>query len=138
MFEVAREEANKFRWIESEKAGYDLGETAIRLWVVRHWTAFVRARVLEHLTGQRFWVELDRDDFGILCREFPNDTELVREIVNQLATGADNLTVLSWAVTTGQPTRLVAEVLQVIDINQRRISCPFPDDAADAPHIVQG
>ena len=138
MFDEARDEANKFRWIESEKAGYDLGESAVRVWAARHWPAFVRARVLEHLTGQRFWVELGRGDFGLLPRTFPDHADLVREIVARFAAGADNLTVISWAVNTGQPTRTVADILHAIDINQRRVPCPFPEDDADPPHIVQG
>ena len=30
-------EADRFKWIESEKAGRDLGEPAIRRWVQDHW-----------------------------------------------------------------------------------------------------
>src|SRR4051794_12760413 len=45
------QEALKYKWIESEKAGYDLGEDAIRRWVKCHWWGFLRARWLEHLQG---------------------------------------------------------------------------------------
>ena len=41
MSDDAREEAERFRWIESEKAGYDLGDEAIRRWVALHWPGFV-------------------------------------------------------------------------------------------------
>src|SRR4051812_36825629 len=53
------QEALRFRWIESEKPGHDLGEAAIRRWVRCHWRGYLRARWLEHLQGKRFWVELD-------------------------------------------------------------------------------
>ena len=56
----SRKEAEVFKWIESEKAGYDRGEVAIRRWVQQHWNGYLRARVLEHLEGKCFWVELDR------------------------------------------------------------------------------
>src|SRR5260221_721534 len=66
--------AQRFKWIESEKAGCDLGEAAIRRWVKEHWWGYLRARWLEHLQGRRFWVELDRGDFGLLLREFHDNT----------------------------------------------------------------
>src|SRR3954447_22643925 len=42
------EEARRYKWIESEKAGRDLGDSAIRRWVHEHWNGFLRARWLEH------------------------------------------------------------------------------------------
>ena len=56
----SEQEALRYKWIESEKAGHDLGEVAIRRWVKDHWWGYLRARWLEHLQGRRFWVELDR------------------------------------------------------------------------------
>ena len=61
------EEAQRFKWIESEKAGRDLGETAIRTWIGQHWNGFLRHRWLEHLQGKTFWIELDPGDFGLLA-----------------------------------------------------------------------
>nr|MBA3544497.1 hypothetical protein [Chthoniobacterales bacterium] len=58
-FLAEREEVLKHKWIESEKAGHDLGEAAIRRWVQFHWWGYLRARWLEHLQGKRFWFELD-------------------------------------------------------------------------------
>src|SRR3954447_19187038 len=66
------EEAQRFKWIESEKAGRDLGETAIRLWIGQHWNSFLRQRWLEHLQGKTYWVELDHRDFGMLNTCFAN------------------------------------------------------------------
>lgn len=137
MFDDARREAERFRWLESEKAGYDLGDAAVRAWVARHWAGFLRARVLEHLSGTKFWPELDRGDFGVLPRRFPGDAELVREIADQFAAGSDNLSIISWAVTANRPMQLVTDILQALDINARRLPFPFPDDDADPPLIVQ-
>ncbi|HEY1191787.1 MAG TPA: hypothetical protein VGE74_29415 [Gemmata sp.] len=137
MNDDAREEAERFRWIESEKAGYDLGEAAIQQWVVLHWAAFVRGRALEHLSGKRFWLSMPREDFGALVREFPHDQELVHEVVSRLASGADNLTILQWATDSGAPIDRVCDLLQRVDINALRLRFPPPDDA-DPPHIVHG
>src|SRR3954454_962177 len=74
------EEAKRYKWIESEKAGRDLGEAAIINWVHQHWNGFLRARWLEHLQGRTFWIELDHNDFGLLQNEF-RDSELIEEIL---------------------------------------------------------
>ena len=38
--ECLKEEAS-FKWIESEKAGMDLGDTATRRWVQIHWWGYL-------------------------------------------------------------------------------------------------
>ena len=71
LHECGEEEARRFKWIESEKAGRDLGETAIRTWIGQHWNGFLRQRWLEHLQGKTFWIELDQGDFGLLQHSVP-------------------------------------------------------------------
>lgn len=41
-------EINRHKWIESQKAGYDLGDRAVYDWVEKHAAAF-RRHVLENL-----------------------------------------------------------------------------------------
>src|SRR4051794_10013277 len=96
------QEAQQYKWIESEKAGRDLGESAIRRWVHEHWNGFLRARWLEHLQGRAFWIELDHNDFGLLQREF-RDSELIDEILSLLKAGKENLNVLNWALDNHLP-----------------------------------
>jgi hypothetical protein len=114
------EEAQRYKWIESEKAGRDLGEWAIRSWVREHWNGFLRARWLEHLQGRTFWIELDHNDFGLLQREF-QDSELIDEILSLLKAGKENLNVLNWALDHDLPMEEVLEILEALDINSRRI-----------------
>ena len=114
------QEAIRHKWIESEKAGRDLGEWAIRCWVHEHWNGFLRARWLEHLQGRTFWIELDHNDFGLLRREF-QDSELIEEILERLKAGQENLNVLIWAIDNGLPMEDVLEILEALDINSRRI-----------------
>ena len=84
-------EALQYKWIESEKAGRDLGDGAIRHWVQQHWWGYLRARWLEHLQGKKFWVELDRGDFGLLQRQFHDNTLLLDRILDRLKAGQENL-----------------------------------------------
>ncbi|HJZ55396.1 MAG TPA: hypothetical protein VKE74_10580, partial [Gemmataceae bacterium] len=125
------EEENRHKWIESEKVGYDLGETAIRRWVMEHWCGYLRAKWVEHLQGKCFWIELDRGDFGLLQREFQDCPQLLDLILDRLKSGQENLHLIVWAVwntdTTISVSRVI-EILEALDINSRRLAHRF--DAA--------
>jgi hypothetical protein len=119
------EEENRHKWIESQKAGYDLGEGCIRDWVKRHWTGYLRARWVEHLQGKQFWIELDCGDFGLLQREFIDQKALLDSILDQLKSGKENLHVIFWAVNAGIPIDPVHEILEALDVNSRRLCHRF-------------
>jgi hypothetical protein len=122
-------EAQRFKWIESEKAGCDLGEAAIRRWVKEHWWGYLRARWLEHLQGRRFWVELDRGDFGLLLREFHDNTLLLDRILDRLKEGQENLDIIVWAANWHLPLDPVLQILEALDINSRRLAHRFDPTA---------
>lgn len=117
-------EAQRHKWIESEKAGRDLGEWAIRCWIREHWHGFLRARWLEHLYGRVYWIELDHNDYGLLLRRY-QDSLLLPDILNMLRAGLENLNVLNWAIDNELPMAEVLEILETLDINSRRIECRF-------------
>src|SRR5947209_8137879 len=109
------QEALRFKWIESEKAGRDLGEAALRRWVQQHWWGYLRARWVEHLQGTRFWVELDRGDFGLLKHRFHDKAVLLDRILDRLKSGQENLDIIQWALDWGIPSKDVREILSVLD-----------------------
>jgi predicted outer membrane lipoprotein len=117
-------EALRYKWIESEKAGRDLGETAIRSWVRQHWNGFLRARWLEHLEGRTFWVELDQDDYGLLQHAFLGYS-LIEEVLDRLKDGQENLDLIIWALDDGHDLDQLIEILELLDVNSRRIECLF-------------
>jgi hypothetical protein len=123
------EEAQKHKWIESEKAGKDLGEWAIRNWVREHWNGFLRARWMEHLYGRIYWIELDHDDFGLLQHHSKN-SPLFEQILGMLKAGQENLNILNWAIDNHLPMDQVLEILETLDVNSRRIECLFAARAA--------
>jgi hypothetical protein len=89
-------------------------------WAARSFTRWLRARLVEHWHGESFWHELDRGDFGILRRPIHPNATLVADVVTLLACGAENLTVLAWALETDQPLDDVVAILTVLDVNSRR------------------
>src|SRR5215475_4420924 len=125
VYTESEQEALRYKWIESEKAGHDLGETAIRRWVKEHWWGYLRARWLEHLHGRRFWVELDRGDFGLLQRRFHDSTLLLDRILDRLKAGQENLDIILWALDWGIAMPSVREILEALDINSRRLAHKF-------------
>ena len=116
------EAAKRHKWIESEKAGRDLGESAIRCWVREHWNGFLRELWLEHLQGKTFWIELDHDDFGLLQRAFQG-SPLFNQILGRLIAGQENLDILNWAIDDNLPMEEVFVILEELDVNSRRIEC---------------
>jgi len=114
-------EIQSYKWIESEKAGRDLGETAVRRWVKEHWWGYLRARWLEHLHGKCFWVELDRGDFGLLQRTFNENDVLLDRILDRIKAGQENLDIIRWALDWNIPTKPLIDILESLDINSRRL-----------------
>jgi hypothetical protein len=125
VFVESEQEALRYKWIESEKAGHDLGEAAIRRWVQHHWCGYLRARWIEHLQGKRYWLELDRGDFGLLQRKFHDNTVLLDRILDRLKAGQENLDIILWALTWNIPIDSVVRILEALDINSRRLACRF-------------
>lgn len=120
------QEAEKFKWIESEKAGCDLGEGAIRRWVKDHWCGYLRSKWLEHLQGTRFWMELDRGDFGLLLREFSEEEQILLDrILDRLKAGQENLDIICWAREFNLSVENVIKILEALDINSRRLAHRF-------------
>jgi hypothetical protein len=124
LHQCGEEEAQRFKWIESEKAGRDLGETAIKTWIGCHWNGFLRHRWLEHLQGKTFWIELDQGDFGLLRTAF-QASPLIDPILEQLKRGRENLDVILWALQDRLPMHEVLQILEALDVNSRRIECRF-------------
>jgi len=113
------------RWIQSEKAGRDLGEACVRRWVHDHWNGFLRARWMEHLQGKAYWMELDCIDFGLLRNEFKHDEQLLDRILERMIEGKENLDVIRWAMDWGIPVSKVVNILERLDVNSSRLSCQF-------------
>lgn len=111
--DLGREAALRHKWIESEKAGRDLGEHAIYDWIRQYWHAFYRARAFEHLLGSRQWIEMDDSEFGILFVELAKQPALAWPILQQFLKGADNLAILSWAHDQKMPMEVVYRVLTI-------------------------
>ena len=90
LYAEAVKEAERHKWIESQKHGRDLGQAAIRDWYRNYWNRFCRWRRMEHLQGTRRWREFGEgrsaiDDGGSLPggESFEGIAGLRRALVNK-------------------------------------------------------
>lgn len=82
------------------------------------------------MQGQRFWIELDRREFGILNSEFGDARPLLDQIIERLRCGAENLDILCWSrqEKSLQDQAKIRELLFLINVNAHRMRCYFCDD----------
>lgn len=121
----SRREIDCYKWIECEKAGCDLGHEPVRRWIKDHWHGYLRSRWLDHLQGRTFWIELDRDDFGLLQQKFQDQSHLLDVILQRLKACHENLHIFLWAHDSQQPIEPILAILEAIDINSKRLSYQF-------------
>lgn len=114
-------EALRHKWIASEKAGHDLGDAAITEWLAHHWPHWCRARWLEHLMGQAYWVEFDEASFGALPRDFRGDGALLDRVLDRVYCGWENLDIILWATDWKLELNSVIDILILLDINRARL-----------------
>jgi hypothetical protein len=114
---------DRHKWIESQKAGRDLGKAAIEDWLERYWKGWTRSKLMEHFYGWRCWGAFDESDFGLLNRtsvEHHVQHPVLEQVGSILAQGGENLDVINWALSIDQPLDEILWLLDRIDINAKR------------------
>lgn len=121
LYDEATREAERHKWIESQKLGRDLGQHAIRDWYRNYWHLYCRYRRIEHLQGARPWREFDDEPFGHLYSLIVAGDLLVDRILDRVHAGYENLDMINWALDWGLPVDAVIEVLAQVDVNRARL-----------------
>ena len=121
LYDEAVQEADRHKWIESQKQGRDLGQLAVREWYRVHWLRYCRCKRLEHVRGQRCWREFDETTFGQLYSLIITGDLLVDRILDRVDHGDENLDIILWAIEWGLPIRPVVRILEQIDVNRARM-----------------
>lgn len=124
----AWQEAERHRWIESKKRGYDVGESAYREWFRCYWRIFCRRKWLQHLEGEICWSTFSMHRFGVL--RTISRQERVFRCLRQLAyCGAENLDILFLTAANSKlPREDVLTVLRDLDVNESRLASPYSDN----------
>ena len=121
LYEEAIREAERHKWIESQKQGRDLGEPAIREWYRVHWPLYCRYRRLEHLQGRRRWREFGDEKFGRLFSLILAGDLLTDRILDRVYAGHENLDIINWGFQWGLPMFRVIDILAQLDVNRDRL-----------------
>lgn len=121
VYDEALREAERHKWIESQKHGRDLGETAIREWYRKHWLLYCRYCCMEHLEGRRRWREFGDDQFGHLFSVLVAEDLLADRVLDRVYAGLENLGIINWAIDWGLPVKRVVEILSHVDMNRSRL-----------------
>ncbi len=121
LYEQAILEAERHKWIESQKHGYDRGDSAIHEWYGRYWRDFCRRKRLEHLRGEQCWDEFGHYQFGRLRPLMELCDPIVDRLIGMLDAGMENLDVINWALARRLDMSQVIEVLAVVDVNGARL-----------------
>ena len=122
VYEEARQEAERHKWIESQKQGRDLGEAALRDWYRRYWNAYCRFRHLEHLHGDHAWEEFSPQIFGELVALMKRRDPLFEEILRRVCDGQENLEIIQWALDSNQNMDRIRSILATVDVNRARLA----------------
>ena len=120
LFHTALRAAQTHKYLESEKAGHDVGPGAIDEWERRHWTIWVRHRWVEHLLGEACWEEFEPACFGRLRTLFATRPALLDEVLDQVRHGAENIDVLFWAAAQRRDVDAVVRMLCELRLNEIR------------------
>lgn len=111
-----------YKWIESEKVLQNIeSEFAIHCWIFTRREGYLRAKLLEHLLGYKFWSEIDKLEFGTLAEQFANDHVLLDRIIDRLRGNQENLEILMWAQEWNIAIDRVVQILEIIDLNSQRL-----------------
>jgi hypothetical protein len=133
LFLTALRDAEVHKYLESQKAGHDLGPSAIDDWQRRHWTLWLRHRWVEHLLGEACWEEFEPERFGRLRSLFEAHADLLDEVIERVRRGGENIDVLCWAAAERRDMEIVQRMLTELRLNDIRCSRFCVTFAADAP-----
>jgi len=132
LYEESLLEAERHKWIESQKRGMDMGESALREWYQRYWFRYCRSKCLEHLEGSRNWMEFDAEDFGLIEILARQRDLLLDMILDRAHCGMENLDLICWAQDWGLPMERVLSILEQLNLNRARLDPQGPPRFARA------
>ena len=136
LYEEGLREAERHKWIESQKHGIDLGDSALNDWYARYWPLFCRLKCLEHLHGRRSWCEFAPEDFGLIGKLIRDEDLLLEMLLDRAHAGMENLEILVWAHEWHLPIKRIIYILEQLNLNRAQLSPTTPPQFAQ-PRTIQ-
>ncbi len=123
LYAEALREADRFKWLESERCRHDVGDWARAEWTRRYWATFLRYKRLEHLYGHRRYIEFEDDAFGQLANA-PHDPSLQFVVRRFVEDRWENLHYFCGTVPSACSRDRLVQWLELFGINQLRQFSP--------------
>jgi hypothetical protein len=121
LYDDARMEADKFKWLESELRRHDVGGWGHQEWTRRHWHDFLRGKRIEHLFGLRCYREFEPHTFGVLAEWALNHRAAIDFIVDHfLRKRWENIHFFWIGDGSGCSRDVMLQLLDLIGINALR------------------
>jgi len=108
--------------LDWERMSYRTEETSSEHWRRRFWRLWFRGHWVEHILGEKYWIELGADNFRKFDQAKGCDPLLVRRVADRLIVGWENLGVILWASDWALDLDQVIEILKRININHVRVN----------------
>ena len=108
--------------LDWERLSYDVVETASEHWRRRFWRLWFRGHWVEHILGEKYWIEMGGDNFRMLWRAEALNELLVSRVADRLIVGWENLGIIFWASDWGLDLDAVIAILKKININDVRVN----------------
>lgn len=108
--------------LDWERLSYRVEETASEHWRRRYWRLWFRGRWVEHILGEKYWVEMGDENFGVMKKGRAHNPLLVRRVADRLIVGWENLGIILWAADWGLDLDEVIEILKKLNINHVRVN----------------
>lgn len=119
VYALAWQEADRHKWIESERRGMDLGPTAIQDWNRRFFKRFYRWCHWKHLTGQQYFEEFPQSHFNRLPSQLD---DLSLSVLSCFWNGLENWDIYWNAHGSGWPIEQVSGLLLLLGMNDARLN----------------
>lgn len=117
----AQDEADRHKWIESQKRGCNLGRQALEDWYQRFWRNYCVAKRLEHLIGHQRWTEFADHEFGQMYQHLVSGNDLLARILEKIEVGWENLDIINWGHAERLSMDEMLPLLEMININIARL-----------------
>jgi len=123
MYHAAADYAAK-KHLDWERLSYNVDQTVSEDWRRRFWRLWFRYRWVEHVIGEKFWIEMGPERFGILKQGRQHNPVLVSRVADRLMydAGLENLNIILWASDWGLDLDEVVAILKRININDVRVN----------------
>jgi hypothetical protein len=116
MYHAAADHAAE-KHLDWERLSYDVEETYSEHWRRRFWRLWFRCRWVEHIRGDKYWIEMGEENFAALRKGRTINPLLVERVADRLIVGWENLGIILWATDWGLDIDDVIDVLKKINVN---------------------